>query len=520
MTISMDIRDEIERIRTLKDINQLNESTLQTSIVLPVLRALGWNTSDPDQVRLEHNVANHLKGRADIALLGDHKPLALIETKAPRRLLENVDKYRNQLFEYCRLLQITSGVLSNGKEWYFYYLGDSTIPADVIDLLKDDIPQSAAKLRRFLSREKILDGSARSFTEEALTQRILNREWKKLLTEGDRQLVARLRKEVKITSNVSVSLSQVAGFLKGRADLPSATHSIEQSMEVAETNTAATSTQLTKPDNVSSRVSAPSADVTATSTQSTELPKDQSHTKQRPTHIQAFGKRIECATWKSVLVEFLLELYARHPDLFQRLTDAPKRSVPYQPKFAQDREKLRSVGVPRKIGESGYWVETWGGRKGTEQYCRAVQQLLNLPEDTLVIHSADIVATSTQPAKPPKDQSHTKQQPTHIQAFGKRIECATWKSVLVEFLTELHASHPDLFQRLTDAPKRSVPYQPKLAKDREKLRSMRAPRKIGESGYWVETKASSDAIEKHCRAVQQLFNLPEDTLVVHSSDQH
>ena len=88
-----------------------NEQQVRNSVILPIFRALGWDTTDPDQVFPEYGTET---GRVDYALLGeDGTPLILIETKA----LGNVtDKSIRQLFRYAFDAGGGIIVLTDGQE--------------------------------------------------------------------------------------------------------------------------------------------------------------------------------------------------------------------------------------------------------------------------------------------------------------------------------------------------------------------------------------------------------------------
>ncbi len=74
------VRDARENIKSRR--NLLENSEAQTRIVLidPVLRAVGWDTSNPAMVRSEYGANG---GRADYALLNPEteSPLIIVEAK-------------------------------------------------------------------------------------------------------------------------------------------------------------------------------------------------------------------------------------------------------------------------------------------------------------------------------------------------------------------------------------------------------------------------------------------------------
>ena len=92
-----------------------NETRTRQVLIDPLLAALGWNVSDPDQVELEYDVRGR---RADYALLVDAKPVAVIEAKRLGHQL--VDDNTMQVMNYANTAGIEYMVVTNGDEWKMY----------------------------------------------------------------------------------------------------------------------------------------------------------------------------------------------------------------------------------------------------------------------------------------------------------------------------------------------------------------------------------------------------------------
>lgn len=102
------------RIRDHGDALRQNEIRTRTSLIDPLLSALGWDTADPGLVTPEYDVGG---GRADYALWGqDRSPIAFLEAK---RLDEPLESPRNQeqVFLYALKRQVKYAGLTNGNEW-------------------------------------------------------------------------------------------------------------------------------------------------------------------------------------------------------------------------------------------------------------------------------------------------------------------------------------------------------------------------------------------------------------------
>lgn len=120
----------------------LSQSEALTRYVLidPLLRALGWDTEDPEQVQPEYSAGG---GAADYALLEQGKPQVLVEAKklgiSPEGGLDQIIKYWwNSSARYL--------ATTNGKEWVVY---DSKASGDRVvarfDIGDKDVVATATK---------------------------------------------------------------------------------------------------------------------------------------------------------------------------------------------------------------------------------------------------------------------------------------------------------------------------------------------------------------------------------------
>ena len=99
--------------------DHLGKNEIRTRIVLidPVLKALGWDVSNLEDVEVEFVTGNR---RVDYALLGKNgRPIVLIEAK---RLDEDLNSNRTQMLTYCTEIGVRYGVLTDGNCWDLYNL--------------------------------------------------------------------------------------------------------------------------------------------------------------------------------------------------------------------------------------------------------------------------------------------------------------------------------------------------------------------------------------------------------------
>ena len=96
------IKELKDRISRHGDVLRPSEAQTRLSLIDPLLRALGWDTADPAQVRPEYTLST---GRADYALLGaGYQPVAIMEAKKTirtigKRRTPNADAHLCQLLE-------------------------------------------------------------------------------------------------------------------------------------------------------------------------------------------------------------------------------------------------------------------------------------------------------------------------------------------------------------------------------------------------------------------------------------
>jgi hypothetical protein len=97
-----------------------NEETAKTSLILPFIQLLGYDTSNPMEVQTEFSApwGEKKDQRVDFAILKDQKPILFIEAK-PFNL--DLTKYDNQLAQYFNAFHETKfGILTNGEVYRFF----------------------------------------------------------------------------------------------------------------------------------------------------------------------------------------------------------------------------------------------------------------------------------------------------------------------------------------------------------------------------------------------------------------
>jgi hypothetical protein len=197
-----------------------NEAAISTSVVLPILRALGWDDSDPEQVAPEFTSG---KGRVDFALFS--APLrgaVFVEVKGVGRS----DLGDRQLFEYAFHEGVPLCILTDGREWSFYLpAGQGNYDERRVHRLRLDersADDAARVLHRYLDRERVRTGDAhedairdyRDLASRREASRIIPEAWKQLVSEPEDLLIELLSDQTEAMSGFRPSTAEVLAFLR------------------------------------------------------------------------------------------------------------------------------------------------------------------------------------------------------------------------------------------------------------------------------------------------------------------
>jgi len=200
-----------ERLKSLQERLQKapppNERAVCTSLVEPLLRALGWDTDNHEEVFPEYSTRS---GRVDYALRiqeGDRwTPVIFIEVKQPGKLDENAE---SQLFDYALREGVPAAFLTDGQHWRLYYPLTSGPPANrfvkAVNLLQDPLPRLVTFFEAFLHRKNVsslrtYEKKMREGWEERIQLLALEEVWKGLQEPGSdlyELLAGRLSKKLK-----------------------------------------------------------------------------------------------------------------------------------------------------------------------------------------------------------------------------------------------------------------------------------------------------------------------------------
>ena len=158
-TILGQIRESAERYGvTLRS----NESSTRAVLIDPVLRTLGWDTSNPFMVEVEKKID---KGRVDYALFDVSQDIkVIIEAKKLGSDLRDKETFLS-IVQYAFSSGISDIFLTDGIFWHHYtnFIPGNNSPTKILSLLGDNLVEIAAYLvqrldaARYWPEEKDVD---------------------------------------------------------------------------------------------------------------------------------------------------------------------------------------------------------------------------------------------------------------------------------------------------------------------------------------------------------------------------
>lgn len=293
-----------------------NEAAISTSVVLPILRALGWDDSDPDQVAPEFTSG---RGRVDFALFS--APLrgaVFVEVKG----LGRSDLGDRQLFEYAFHEGVPLCILTDGREWSFYLpAGQGNYDERRVHRLRLDersVDDAARVLHRYLERERVRTGDAhedairdyRDLASRREASRIIPEAWKQLVSEPEDLLIELLSDQTEAMSGFRPSTNEVLSFLRGLVSSGSA-NIIEQSRA---TIAKPAQPQPVKPTTLIGGT--PQAEMSRQKTESTAT--------RGPINYRVLEKSRSARNAKEAFVEVLSGIAALYPQRIEAIAEAAR----------------------------------------------------------------------------------------------------------------------------------------------------------------------------------------------------
>ena len=204
-----------------------SEAQVKQAVILPVLRALDWDDTDPTVFIPEYSAG---RGLVDYALLDRGSPQVFIEAKRIGAMDAGGEE---QLFGYASNKGVPLLVLTDGNRWDFYLSMAAGIPAERrfyrLELqLAHKIPEYVEFLEEHLRKDRVVSGEAKRNAERRHTSNLqrdrareaIPRAWRTLLTEPEGLLRDLLAEEVESECGTKPELDDVEAFLRSIPPVP------------------------------------------------------------------------------------------------------------------------------------------------------------------------------------------------------------------------------------------------------------------------------------------------------------
>jgi hypothetical protein len=162
-----EIAERVARYRS----ERITEQSTKAALITPLLRALGWDVENLDEVQFEYRTVRG-DNPVDFALLLQRRPVLFIEAKA---LGENVRdrKWASQIVSYAAVAGVEWVVLSNGDEYRIY---NALSKHDVEDKLFRSVSLSEDRVEA--------EEALRLLTKEELRNQSLGELWRSQLIDN------------------------------------------------------------------------------------------------------------------------------------------------------------------------------------------------------------------------------------------------------------------------------------------------------------------------------------------------
>lgn len=170
----------VERMKKYRSLYEQNEMGVREQIVNPILRSLGWDIENPEEV--QPNVSTE-EGIPDYSLLKSDKKVLFIEAKKLSVDIEQREVIR-QLAKYCFGEGMKYGVLTNGAIWILFrvFQEGTTLSERIVWKIDIESDEPTASIRRLntISKENIDN------IEELIKKlQILNEIWQSIVDEPE-----------------------------------------------------------------------------------------------------------------------------------------------------------------------------------------------------------------------------------------------------------------------------------------------------------------------------------------------
>ena len=217
---------------TIKSGKAESEAQIKQWVIIPILRALGWDDTKPEIV--PEFAVN--KGKVDYALLQGERPMVFIEAKRPGAA---DTKGEEQLFQYANNRGVPFLILTDGDVWDFYLSMAAGTYAERrfyrAELHREENLRKYADIfNDYLRKDSVVSDSARQKADK-MHESNRNRDkardaisgvWRDLLRTPDEMIRDLIAEETESECGVKPDLDDVEDFLRQQADMQNSTPTV------------------------------------------------------------------------------------------------------------------------------------------------------------------------------------------------------------------------------------------------------------------------------------------------------
>ncbi|MBL8823796.1 MAG: hypothetical protein JNJ77_14500 [Planctomycetia bacterium] len=192
------IESLLDKIRKYQDRRtRLGEQNTKASLITPMIQALGWDTSDPDEVCHEYRTKS-IDSPVDYALCIS-KPILLIEAKGLGEALDD-RKWIVQVLSYATVAGVEWCLLTDGDE-YRIYNSAAAVNADEklfykIKLTQTSIQESMSVLS-LISKRELAGNNLREYWQSQVVDRRVRECLRSMVSKPSTMLVQLLKTQIK-----------------------------------------------------------------------------------------------------------------------------------------------------------------------------------------------------------------------------------------------------------------------------------------------------------------------------------
>lgn len=217
----------LEKMKNNPSISKLDEAATKQCVILPILRTLGWDVDNPNEVTPEYKVES---GNVDYSLRLRDENKIFLEVK---KTAEDLDKVRHddQILQYSFRKAVELAILTNGVTWSLYLPMKGVDWKErkffTIDILEQEIDSVVSNFIDLLAKNNIESGQALRNAETLFKGKQKNETlkeslpeaWSKVVDEYDPRFLDLLADTTEKLCGYKPDNEEVKKYLKSRSSI-------------------------------------------------------------------------------------------------------------------------------------------------------------------------------------------------------------------------------------------------------------------------------------------------------------